>query len=722
MILNPASSEQIKIIETLKNSNVIVNAVAGSGKTTTNLHIATTFKEKKILLLTYNKDLKIDSRKRVELLGLKNIDVHSFHSFCVRYYSKKAYDDNGIIKITDNDTPSRNPINYDIIVIDEIQDINSLYYELICKIIKDNDLDCKIAILGDIHQCINHWNHADHRYIQFVDELFCFNEYDWVNCNLSTSYRITDEISSFVNNCLLDNQRINTIKSNKKVKYLICDTFKKNIILEYLQDYLDQGYTYDDIFILAPSVKSSQKIKPVQILANALTKNNIPIYVPNSDDKELDKDELIGKIVFSTFHQAKGRERKITIVYNFDESYFTFFAKNRNPYTCPNELYVAVTRSSEQLMVIHHYNNDYLPFINKSKLEQFTNIIYETPIYINNKTEKKNLDTAVTDLTRHLPSKIIKHCLTYFTSTKVQDIDNTINIPVKIKQNTLIESVSEITGIAIPSYFELLHTGSMTILKQPNLIIDCKPKEYLFLDDDDDNDNNVNYKKNESDILSNCVDNLKEISPSQLLFIANKWNAFKTGYQFKVNQINDYNWLSQSNLDLCIKRLEKKISHNANYEVPYSVKENKELLNRKLNAYFDCIEDDKLWEFKCVKTLKSEHFLQLAIYMYIHKENIQNKKDRKDELLNFKNNQDIMDFFFVNFIPEIEKSSSTPDYKYYLFNILTNEIYQLSACIDILKEMIEYLINYKYYSSIIITDKEFIKNNIKIYNKYFIIE
>ena len=43
-----ASKEQKKIISLLKNNNVIVDSVAGSGKTTTNIYIAKTFKNLKI--------------------------------------------------------------------------------------------------------------------------------------------------------------------------------------------------------------------------------------------------------------------------------------------------------------------------------------------------------------------------------------------------------------------------------------------------------------------------------------------------------------------------------------------------------------------------------------------------------------------------------------------------------------------------------------------------
>ena len=60
-ILFSPSEEQQKIIDALKNKqNVIVNAVAGSGKTTTILGIAKQMPDINILQITYNKALKLE--------------------------------------------------------------------------------------------------------------------------------------------------------------------------------------------------------------------------------------------------------------------------------------------------------------------------------------------------------------------------------------------------------------------------------------------------------------------------------------------------------------------------------------------------------------------------------------------------------------------------------------------------------------------------------------
>jgi superfamily I DNA/RNA helicase len=84
-LLKYSEEQHAVVIELEKGNNVCVQAVAGSGKTTTCLHIAESFPERNILLLTYNAKLKMETRRKVDSSGITNMEVHSFHAFCVKY-------------------------------------------------------------------------------------------------------------------------------------------------------------------------------------------------------------------------------------------------------------------------------------------------------------------------------------------------------------------------------------------------------------------------------------------------------------------------------------------------------------------------------------------------------------------------------------------------------------------------------------------------------------
>ena len=73
--MNSPSIEQQKVIDALHNSNVLVDAVAGSGKTTTVLHIALQHSLDTILLLTYNKKLRLETKRRAIDNNITNLGL-----------------------------------------------------------------------------------------------------------------------------------------------------------------------------------------------------------------------------------------------------------------------------------------------------------------------------------------------------------------------------------------------------------------------------------------------------------------------------------------------------------------------------------------------------------------------------------------------------------------------------------------------------------------------
>ena len=95
--LNKLSGEQEFILKNIvEGNNVIVDAVAGSGKSTVVLSIANKIPDKKILQLTYNSMLRAEVKQKVDQLDLINIRVHTYHSLAVCYYLSTAHTDTGI--------------------------------------------------------------------------------------------------------------------------------------------------------------------------------------------------------------------------------------------------------------------------------------------------------------------------------------------------------------------------------------------------------------------------------------------------------------------------------------------------------------------------------------------------------------------------------------------------------------------------------------------------
>ena len=113
--MNAASVEQQAISLALNDSNVIADSVAGSGKTTTILHIAKDYFHQNILLLTYNRRLRLETEYKAKKLGLVNLDVNNYHSFAVKLYNKKCFTDRALMNYLDKNPIPLKPFTYSIL-------------------------------------------------------------------------------------------------------------------------------------------------------------------------------------------------------------------------------------------------------------------------------------------------------------------------------------------------------------------------------------------------------------------------------------------------------------------------------------------------------------------------------------------------------------------------------------------------------------------------------
>jgi hypothetical protein len=680
-ILPSLSSEQAKVIDYVKSrNNIIVDAVAGSGKTTTILHIARAMSDFKILVITYNARLKLETREKSEKLKLKNIEVHSYHSFGVKYYSKECCTDKGIIEAIECTNNKKIP-KYDILIIDEAQDMNELYYKFITVVIYCiNNIHLQLCILGDKNQSIYDFNYADKRFITNAMNIYPQLTRKWTKCTMSTNYRSTIEICTLINKCVLNEDRLKAVKHGQRPKYIICNVRgrdKYNKIYKEVKKYL-KIYKSEDIFILSPSVKSAYN--PARICANAFSKNcpNIKIYVPNSEESKIDPKIIKGKIVFSTYHQVKGLERKVVIVIGFDISYFFLYAKNKSRDICPDTVYVALTRAIEHLIIIHDTKWQNLPFVNYELIKKYADVVMYDGMINSIPTESLIKKTFVTRLISHMPSEILYKCVNLLEYKTIQKKGALISLtPMINNEDETCELVCDINGIAIPSYFQFKTQNKMSICK---MLIEHEYKTF--------------FKKTLSDIQYNNVINSinfnsKYFNVHMLLKISNVYISRMHEYIYHITQINEYDWLDNcdNEIDVCFERLKKiGIGYNSTYE--FGVSEIIGKYNCLINGQIDCIDDDNkiIYEFKCVSELKPEHRIQLAIYAHI--------------------------------VSRTEKKYK--GYKYRLMNILSDEIYELDVSNSDIDKMMELILHNKYGDKTHNKDDKFISEMLEFSNKFIL--
>ncbi len=601
-----ASHEQLAVVNAVKDGyNVTVDSVFGSGKSTTILHIV----QKtglKCLVVTYSKYLKEESRKKAESLNLlDNMEIHSFHSLAVKYYNEKAFNDIGIVKRKLSFVKGKFP-KFDVLIIDEIQDMTPELYEFVAYMMHDLPKNIQLVLIGDQYQCIFKFKRADNRYLTLGTQIFNTGR-EWKTCKLTTSFRVTNQIANFVNTQLVGYDRVKAVKNGPPVNYIIMNTFNQmNQIGDLVKNYLKKGYKPDDIFILSPTVKSRNSAFPLNILEQFIVNElKIPVVVQKNDaDCKMGREEMVGKVVFCTYHAVKGLERKICIVVGFDINYFEYYAKNELREICPSTIYVACSRSLEHLSVIHDYRNDYLPFLRQDGLSKNENIkiMDLTRMSIKKDQQKTDIKTiVVTELVKYLPDKLVNELFDNISFDVIVDSNKKIKADTLINMDGLVENVSTFYGIVIPIIKQL--QSNINEINDFFNMIRITLRDFYF-----------QWGLEKVDKIE--IDVSEDIwNYEDWMWLAVCFEMMHSKYINQFKQIKHYKWVNSKAIDEGIRRLNVWIDDNNLFEVDNT----REFGGVIISGRPDSIDDINkiLWEFKFVDDISKEHILQLVVYAWI---------------------------------------------------------------------------------------------------------
>jgi hypothetical protein len=673
------TNEQKNIIDAvLSGKNCVVDAVAGSGKTTTIMGIAKSAPEKRILQITYNRHLKDEVKEKRDKAGLSNMDVFTYHGLCVRYYERRAFNDEAIKAVVKHKKqPIARVADFDILVIDEAQDMTFLLFTFMKKFVADYGKKIVLLVLGDVNQAIYEFKGSDKRFLSLADHIWGEFGGEFVKLPLHTSHRLTHPMGAFINKVMFGEDRIQTVRDGPPIQFIRDNAFSVDIAFQILIDCLNsKGYKPSDIFVLGPSIRSKKGSSlPINGLENALVQRGIPCFSPNDDEQDIKGNQIEGKVVFSTYHQAKGRERKINVVYGFDASWFDYYGRDANRRLCPNEQYVASSRGLEVLILLEDAKMP-LPFLkNREKFSEMNFIQYHEKYKLPMKhglgfesSGSKNPNTSPTDLLRHLNEEVtyvlsqIRDQVFQVHTVAQKDLDIRSEIPNYLGG---VENVSDLNGLCIPALWEKKRTGGKSqVEKDIHCLLSNKTPDIIM--------NNLH--------LSGKGETLPEF-----LRLCNVYQALNTSFHAKLAQIKEYTWLSEELVESCHAGMSKRLGEVCLFEqsieaVKYSIKD---FGCVEVHGRLDAFDENAVWEFKCVSSLQLEHFIQLILYAWLWKQP--------------QGGGEIPSYF--------EQYGAR---RFLLMNIRTEEIYELDAEHHLLEEVVMILMDNKY------------KNKEKISNAVFI--
>ncbi len=685
---NP-SEEQKAIIENLKNQyNITVEAVAGSGKTTTCLLIAKSFKEKEVLILTYNKRLADETKEKINLWNLKNVKVRTFHSFMGYWFNTLCDDDLKLAKIKSDSKPIRTDgEKSDIIILDEVQDMTPLIYEPLMKILKTKFSHSLICVLGDSKQSIYGFKNSNPNFLINAEYAFKeINDYEWKEMSLSESFRITKECANFINEVYYNEKIIN---SNKKIdgsfNYLVTNAFDTNSLYYYLKPIFDK-YNDEDIFILSNSVKSSRN--PLGNFATFLSNKGHLIYKPFSDEENIVDNELMNKIVFSSIHQAKGRERKVAIIFDFDNSYFSHYDKYSDHKKPTNLHYVALTRSSEKTIVINHFSNQAFKFLNFNNLKEYiqyniseqdketwnknNNLEFE-PFFKNDVTEK-----SVSSLLSFLPIEHFNKELEKFDIKKIKyntrySLEHIPNSKKFVQNNKeYYENLTVFNGVYFPLYYVYKVKKLDNIIDNIKSIVNSVHSELP----------EFNFLKEKKEWIMQVIEEYEKKKINILKLVLLMFAIDNQDFS-RLNQIQEIDWISKKDNQTAMKIFKGLLSNKCEFEYNISLKHKDGIT---YSGRIDCVDyqNKTIWEFKFIEEILPIHRLQLILYktiIYLDEQLREKFKDFKYCLFNLKKSE----IEYINYIEpklvslfnkiiKIQKNKNSLNNKQEDFEIYINEV------------------------------------------------
>lgn len=399
-----ASPEQLAIVDAVASGkNVMVEAVAGSGKTTTALHVvhrwAKLHPQLRAVIITYSRALMEDTCDRLnslsELEGVSLGDAQTIHSMMMRVYGEDCRNDEGFKRIIDRRIhPKGSCPTYGLIIIDEAQDITPIRFAILYKFIRDMSVqfNSQIVIMGDREQTVRAFEGADHRFLTLADRLYNAVEgvatagaavtvdavnsptsvkREWAIRSLSISYRLSPEMCDFLNEAVHSDKT--TMDEKKKimpaperkrsqpVEYYRGDAFRIATELAVkIVDQITRGLLRaGDIMVLANSTNPSAtgRKTPLQafterIAVEAAKRAVGPLCHIDILSDKADINCSQSKILVTNFVRSKGLERKVVIIFGFDSGYFQFYARGADPSRCPPQIHVPLTRAKKGLILV----------------------------------------------------------------------------------------------------------------------------------------------------------------------------------------------------------------------------------------------------------------------------------------------------------------------------------------------------------------------------------
>ena len=536
-----------------EGKNILVEACIGSGKTTVIQEFCRSLSPElwdsvKMLYLTYNKSLKDEARRKIG--SYYWVDVQNYNSFALAHLETKVAPQEQISTFLEK----RPKISkYDILIIDEYQDIKEEHAELL-KYIKETNPNIQIIAVGDMKQKI-----YDFTRLSVYDFIISFLG-DFEIIEFTTCFRLSSEYAKQLGSIwkknikgVNDDCKISIMTKKEVIDFLIDKESGKILCLGSNTAYGDRNYILNAL----------EKIRP-----DKFNKQTVFSKISDSESvKEIKRDTAI----FDTFDGCKGLEREICVIADFTEENWEQRASkpNQRYEILRNIFLVAASRGKKNIIFVEPYKNCLLDLNGKTLRTTFENGALS--------------DVVISEM---YDFKYIEDIEELYSCIDIKEIVQKDNSEIKVKTMDGYIDLSPCIGIF---------------------------QEFMFFNNQKIDDTISFLKLNSSNgYLLEDLTGLESLEKKILYLTAVETGANRYKNQVKMPFISEES--KEEIFKRLSVHLSRDDQTQVECEIPFYSKNGEHIFTAK--GRLDVLKKDIVYELKFVSELTHTHFLQCATYVY----------------------------------------------------------------------------------------------------------
>lgn len=544
-----SDEQSVFIDEAMSGKNILVEACIGSGKTTAIQELCNLIpRDKKVLYLTYNRLLKIDAKKKIKY---NNVTVTNYHGYAYMVLSSLGIKA-GISDLIQTYLAKAPKIEgYDVLIIDEYQDIEQEFADML-ELIKSANPLMQIIAVGDMQQKI--YDKTTLHVERFIN---CFlGKYE--RLEFTKCFRLSSELAAKLG-------RIWGKSITGVNKHCHVEEMSVRKVIEFLKEQKPEE-------ILCLGARGHSKMSYVL--------NKLEEHIPDKFNKntvyasiaDVDRGASTPKkksAIFTTFDSSKGLERPICVVFDYTEGYWKKRIKmpQQDFEILRNIFCVAASRGKRHIIFVNSGND----MISEKTLS--------TAVLNNKKIQR----VGISEMFNFKYKENIEKCFSLIKKEKMYLEDDS---SIEINNIDGLIDLTPCIGIFQEASF----------FQNYNIDVAIKFQKWLH------------YEKNNLDIDSVEGDSIEE----KILYLTSlETNQHRYRKQVSVPFVeNEQKQELSERLKTMFSPHEKV---QVECEIPFFDKDGEKVFTAM--GICDVIKDEIVYELKFVSELTHEHFLQCACYI-----------------------------------------------------------------------------------------------------------